>query len=78
VLLLDNGYSIRTPKHVSCQLQIQYLRTGAAPAQAAGRTGPGDSTGGSSGVYDEANPVSPRGNTDNEIPPPPPPPPAGY
>jgi len=77
VLLLDNGYSIRTPKHVSCQLQIQYVRTGATPAQAASRTGPGDTTG-SPGVYDEANPVSPRGNTDNEIPPPPPPPPAGY
>jgi hypothetical protein len=78
VLLLDNGYSIRTPKHVSCQLQIEYRRSGAVAAQAGGR-GAGDSTGAEpSGVYDESNPVTPRGNADSEIPPPPPPPPAGY
>src|SRR5262245_49436209 len=32
VLLLDNGYSVRTPKHVRTQLQIQYERTGAVQA----------------------------------------------
>jgi hypothetical protein len=77
VLLLDNGYSIRTPKHVSCQLQIQYRYTGAA---AATRSGSNRDTTGSSGesAYDESNPVTPRGDKDEEIPPPPPPPPSGY
>src|SRR5262245_12716239 len=34
VILLDNGYSIRTPKHVRAQLQIQYQPVGVVNAQA--------------------------------------------
>jgi hypothetical protein len=74
VLLLDNGYSIRTPKHVSCQLQIQYRRgEGAAPGEAAPvEAPPGRPTASPS---DEENPVTPRSNTEDNVPPPPPPPP---
>jgi hypothetical protein len=74
VLLLDNGYSIRTPKYVSCQLQIQYGRlknAGMEPAAATGAAAPTDST------AREDNPVTPRGNAEEEVPPPPPPPPPG-
>lgn len=78
VLLLDNGYSIRTPKHVSCQIQIQYQRGGAGAVEISGRTAAGDTTAGRSTPHDESNPVTPRGNEDSEMPPPPPPPPAGY
>jgi hypothetical protein len=77
VLLLDNGYSIRTPKHVSCQLQIQYRRAGAAPS-AKGAAARDTIGAGATGTYDESNPVTPRGDTDEQIPPPPPPPPSGY
>jgi hypothetical protein len=68
VLLLDNGYSVRTRKHVRAQLQLQYQRTGAVSEQAAqgkpaGEAGPDDL-------------ITPRANTDEEIPPPPPPPPS--
>ncbi len=74
VLLLDNGYSIRTPKYVSCQLQIQYgrLKNG-EPEPAAATAGPAavDSS------AHEDNPVTPRSNAEEEVPPPPPPPPPG-
>ncbi len=73
VLLLDNGYSIRTPKYVSCQLQIQYGRLkhpGAVPAATAAATRT-DSTAA------EDNPVTPRSNAEEAVPPPPPPPPPG-
>ena len=76
VLLLDNGYSIRTPKHVSCQLQLQYRRgEGGGPAgeppDTSRRAAPRS-------AHDADNPVTPRDNVDDEIPPPPPPPPSGY
>lgn len=78
VLLLDNGYSIRTPKHVSCQLQIQYQVFGTVPL--AGGASARDTTGtGGESAFDESNPVTPRGNSDEQPPPPPPPPPpSGY
>ena len=75
VLLLDNGYSIRTPKYVSCQLQIQYGRlkdAGAVPTAASPAPSRTDST-----ARDD-NPVTPRSNTEEVPPPPPPPPPGGY
>jgi hypothetical protein len=73
VLLLDNGYSIRTPKRVHCQLQIQYRRASGAAVPAAGAGMPGSgSRQGASG--DDVVPT-PRSNEEEEIPPPPPPPP---
>lgn len=77
VLLLDNGYSIRTPKYVSCQLQIQYGRlkdAGALPAAASAAPAPARSDSAPGGE----NPVTPRSNTEDVPPPPPPPPPGGY
>jgi hypothetical protein len=67
-LLLDNGYSLRTPKKVHLQLQMQYLRDGSAPATSA--SSPAKSTGAS-----EDDVVTPRSNTEEDAPPPPPPPP---
>jgi hypothetical protein len=73
VLLLDNGYSIRTPKKVVCQLQLRYQRTG---------TETFDTEGGSGIVAKPAAPDDnlppPRANTEEEMPAPPPPPPSGY
>ena len=69
VLLLDNGYSVRTPKHVRTQLQIQYERTGAVQAST-----PGSST--DAGVPPPDDFIAPRANTEEDTPPPPPPPPA--
>lgn len=68
VLLLDNGYSIRTPKRVRVQIQLHFQEgTGArvdsgedAPPPVAAEPQEGD--------------IVPRGNTDEEVPPPPPPP----
>ena len=72
VLLLDNGYSIRTPKRVHCQLQIQYQRgDGSAVPRVrapAGKDPP------KTPAYDDVVPI-PRSNEEEEIPPPPPPPP---
>ena len=66
VLLLDNGYSVRTPKRVRTQLQIQYEQFGVA---AAGVATP-------EAVTPKADDlIVPRSNTEEEIPPPPPPPP---
>ena len=66
VVLLDNGYSVRTPKRVRTQLQIQYAQTGAATAASGGT------------VPAQAQPIDdliiPRSNSEEEIPPPPPPP----
>jgi hypothetical protein len=70
VLLLDNGYSIRTPKRVHCQLQIQYRRlgvpiSGGAPDQTAPLPKSGDDV-----------VPTPRSNEEQDtLPPPPPPPP---
>jgi hypothetical protein len=69
VILLDNGYSIRTAKHVRAQLQIQYQPAGTSAVQAAQTRPPGQPP-----VSDDI--ITPRSNTDDEIPPPPPPPPA--
>jgi len=79
VLLLDNGYSIRTSKSVSLQLQLRYERNGAVSegAEGASETGsevrtkaPADTS--------EADMPPPRSNTEEEMAPPPPPPPTGY
>jgi hypothetical protein len=75
VLLLDNGYSIRTPKKVICQLQLRYQRNG---------TDTFDTEGGTTSGAPVAKPDSddnlptPRSNNDEEMPAPPPPPPSGY
>ena len=66
VLLIDNGYSVRTPKRVRTTLQIQYERTGPGPTTAV-------SSSGSASVRDDF--ITPRSNTEEDIPPPPPPPP---
>jgi len=65
VLLLDNGYSLRTPKRVRVQVQLQYSGSGAAQsvsAQPVRAPQEGD--------------VVPRSNADEEFTPPPPPPPS--
>jgi hypothetical protein len=69
VILLDNGYSIRTPKHVRAQLQIQYQPVGVGGVQTVQGKPAGQPP-----VQDDL--ITPRANTDDEIPPPPPPPPA--
>jgi hypothetical protein len=69
VLLLDNGYSVRTPKHVRTQLQIQYERGGAVQASGAS-SAPGGST-----IPPADDLITPRANTEENTPPPPPPPP---
>jgi len=69
VLLLDNGYSVRTPKHVRTQLQIQYERTGAVEASSV----PG---GTDTGAPPPDDFIAPRSNTEENTPPPPPPPPS--
>jgi hypothetical protein len=72
IVLLDNGYSIRTPKRVHCQLQIQYRRTdGRAVPQARSGEGSAKPEG---KPYDDVVPT-PRSNEDDDVPPPPPPPP---
>ena len=64
VLLLDNGYSMRTAKHVRIQLQIQYQRTdGSANAPSA-----------TPAAQAADDLIVPRENTEDETPPPPPPP----
>jgi hypothetical protein len=67
VLLLDNGYSMRTSKHVRAQLQLQYQRTGAA-RNVATEVSP-------AAANAEDDLITPRANTEEAIPPPPPPPP---
>ena len=69
VLLLDNGYSVRTPKHVRTQLQIQYERNGAVQASSV----PGEPDTGAPPPDDF---IAPRSNTEENTPPPPPPPPS--
>ena len=68
VLVIDNGYSVRTPKKVKTLLQIQYERTGAVPASTAS-----SGTGSSKPAEDDF--IVPRSDTEEVIPPPPPPPP---
>ena len=76
VLLLDNGYSIRTPKQVSCQLQLRYQRNGVESFDTEG--GGVSGSPGTKAPAPEDNLPTPRSNTDQEMPPPPPPPPDGY
>lgn len=66
VLLLDNGYSLRTPKRVRVQVQLQYQ----------GEPGSGPSTNASAQPVraPQEGDVTPRSNADEEFPPPPPPP----
>ena len=66
VVLLDNGYSMRTSKHIRAQMQIQYERIGGR-ALAAAR----DSSAMGS-IEDDI--ITPRANSEEDIPPPPPPP----
>lgn len=68
VLVIDNGYSVRTPKRVKTLLQIQYERTGAVPASTA-ESGPRNAP-------REEDFIVPRSDTEEVIPPPPPPPPS--
>lgn len=64
VLLLDNGYSMRTAKHLRTQLQITYRRAEGGSATTSKSAG--------SDTTDDL--VTPRANTEEEAPPPPPPP----
>jgi len=75
VLLLDNGYSIRTPKKVICQLQLRYQRNPGDTFDTEGGT-----VSGAPAVKPDSddNLPTPRANTDDEMPAPPPPPPSGY
>ncbi len=69
VLLLDNGYSIRTPKRVRVQIQLHFQEgTGARVDTAEDTTHP-------PAAAPEEGDIVPRGNTEEEVPPPPPPPP---
>ena len=77
VLLLDNGYSIRTPKKVSCQLQLRYQRNGTEAFDTEGGKIAGSGAGTKTDTVQDNLPP-PRSNTDEELPPPPPPPPSGY
>jgi hypothetical protein len=74
VLLLDNGYSIRTPKQVVCQLQLRYQRNGTVTFD----TEAGAKIAGRKAAKTDDNLPAPRSNSDQEMPPPPPPPPSGY
>jgi len=74
VLLLDNGYSIRTPKQVVCQLQLRYQRNGTQTFDTEG----GGKIAGTRTEKTDDNLPAPRSNSDQEMPPPPPPPPSGY
>ena len=75
VLLLDNGYSIRTPKKVVCQLQLRYQRN---PTDTFDTEGGTVSGAGAPKPASDDNLPTPRANTDDEMPAPPPPPPSGY
>ena len=66
VLLLDNGYSLRTPKRVRVQVQLRYQ--GEPGAQNVSVQPPP--------APPQEGDVTPRSNSDEEFPPPPPPPPS--
>lgn len=69
VLLLDNGYSIRTPKRVRVQIQLHFQEGTGARVES-----PEDATQPPAAEPQEGD-IVPRGNTEEEVPPPPPPPP---
>lgn len=77
VLLLDNGYSIRTPKRVICQLQLRYERNPTETFDTEGGSAAGSAAQTKSDTVEDNLPA-PRSNSDQELPPPPPPPPSGY
>ncbi|HYR52799.1 MAG TPA: hypothetical protein VET83_09320 [Candidatus Dormibacteraeota bacterium] len=77
VLLFDNGYSLRTPKKVVCQLQLRYERNGTETFDTEGSKKVAGTTGDKTPAPEDNLPP-PRSNTDDEMPPPPPPPPSGY
>ena len=77
VLLLDNGYSLRTTKRVTCQLQLRYERNGTETFDTEGSKKVAGGTGNKTEAPEDNLPP-PRSNTDDEMPPPPPPPPSGY
>jgi hypothetical protein len=64
VLLIDNGYSLRTPKRVRLQLQMQYEGPGGAVEATMQQAPP-----------PQEGDITPRSNVDDEFAPPPPPPP---
>jgi hypothetical protein len=68
VLLLDNGYSIRTPKRVRVQIQLHFQEGSGGLDSAVDATPP-------KSAPPEEGEIVPRGNTEEEVPPPPPPPP---
>ena len=68
VLLLDNGYSIRTPKRVRVQIQLHFQEGSGARMDSAAEATP-------AAPAPEEGDIVPRGNTEEEVPPPPPPPP---
>ncbi|HEU4724731.1 MAG TPA: hypothetical protein VFU59_05460 [Candidatus Eisenbacteria bacterium] len=76
VMLLDNGYSIRTPKRVHCQIQIQYRRLDGAAVPRAARTTPANGAGAGAGSAGDDVVPTPRSNDEEDQPPPPPPPPS--
>ena len=65
VLLLDNGYSLRTPKRVRVQIQLQYQGGSGAVNVSAQPQPP------------QEGDIVPRSNADEDVPPPPPPPSGG-
>ena len=67
VVLLDNGYSMRTSKHIRAQMQIQYEWIGGHPIAAVRDSSAVGSA--------EDDLITPRANSEEDIPPPPPPPP---
>lgn len=67
VLLLDNGYSIRTPKRVRVQLQLHF-QEGTGVHVDSGEEAPLPA------ATPEEGEIVPRGNTEDVVPPPPPPP----
>jgi len=69
VLLLDNGYSIRTPKRVRAQIQLHFQEGSGVPTDLVQeRTAPVPQE-------PEEGKIVPRENTEEEVAPPPPPPP---
>jgi len=67
VLLLDNGYSIRTPKRVRVQIQLHF-QEGTGAHVDSGENAPPPA------AVPEEGEIVPRGNTEDVVPPPPPPP----
>lgn len=67
VLLLDNGYSIRTPKRVRAQIQMHFQEGSGSPTDLVHEAPPVQAA-------PQEGDIVPRENTDESVPPPPPPP----